>query len=277
MSEREGARFKAFEAEGWTAQAETYGELSGTVTSRFAEPLLDAAEVRHGYRVLDVATGPGYVAGLAAARGALPVGLDISEGMLAEARRNHPELEFVAGDAEELAFEDGRFDAVVGNFVINHLPAPERGVGEAARVVVPGSRVAFSAWLRPERMLVMGLIGQAIEAAGIEEDEEAAGIPRGPDGYRFAEPDEFRALLEGAGLVDVAVERIELVHRIAGTGELWSGFMGGSVRGATLVRSQPGDVQRRIREALETVVEPYRVGDSLEVPVAANVASGRRP
>jgi SAM-dependent methyltransferase len=276
MRDSRTANFKEFEARGWTAQAKTYGELSGQVTSRFAEALLDAAGVRHGDRVLDVATGPGYVAERAEARGAVPVGVDLAEGMVAEARRNHPELEFMVADAENLPLEDSRFDAVVGNFVINHLPQPERGVAEAVRVLTAGGHVAFSAWQRPDRMLIMGLIGEAIEAAGVEEDERAAGIPPGPDGYRFADEAEFRGLLEGAGLVEVAVEPVELVQRIADAAEVWRGFLGGSVRGSTFVRAQPDAVQARIREALDTVVEPYRAGDVLAVPVAANVASGRK-
>jgi SAM-dependent methyltransferase len=277
MSEPGAASFKAFEAQGWTAQAGTYGELSGRMTSRFAEPLLDAAGVRHGDRVLDVATGPGYVAERAEARGAVPVGIDIAEGMVAVARRNHPELEFMVADAEELPFEDDSFDAVAGNFVINHLPQAELGVFEAARVLVEGGRLAFSAWLRPDRMLIMGLIGDAIDAAGVEEDEQAAGIPAGPDGYRFADQAEFRALLEGAGLAEVAVETVEFVQRIASAEELWRGFMGGSVRGSAFVRAQPDAIRARIREALDAVVAPYRAGDALEVPMAANIASGRQP
>ena len=277
MSESDATNFKQFEARVWTAQAGTYGELSGQVTSRFAEPLLDAAGVRHGDRVLDVATGPGYVAERAEARGAIPLGIDIADGMVALARRNHPELEFTVGDAEDLPLEDGGFDAVVGNFVINHLPGPDRGVAEAARVLVAGGHLAFSAWQRPDRMLIMGLIGQAIEAAGVKEDERAAGIPSGPDGYRFADQAEFRGLLEGTGLVEVDVEPVELVHRIADAEELWRGFMGGSVRGSTFVRAQSDAVQAGIREALDAVIEPYRAGDLLEVPVAANIASGRKP
>jgi SAM-dependent methyltransferase len=272
-----GEAFKRFEAEGWSAQAATYGDLSGAITSRFAEPLLDAARVRHDQRLLDVATGPGYVAERAQARGARPVGLDIAEGMLAEARRRHPEIEFVHGDAEALPFEDGRFDAVVGNFILNHVPAPERAVAEAARVVATGGRVAFSVWQRPERMLYVGLIGQAMEAARVEEDEQAAGIPPGPDAYRFADPDEHRALLEGAGLDEVAVEAVEVVHRVGGAEELWRGFLGGSVRGSAFLRAQSEEVRARIREALDRVVEPYLTGDAIEVPVAANIASGRKP
>lgn len=277
MSGDEAASFKAFEARGWTAQAGTYGELIGRVTSRFAEPLIDAAGVRGGHRVLDVASGPGYVAERAAARGAVPIGIDISEEMVDLARRSHPELDFQVGDAEALPFEPSSFDAVLGNFVINHLPTPELGAAEATRVVARGGHVAFSVWQRPDRMRIMGLISEAIEAAGVTGDERDAGIPAGPDGYRFAEPSEFRSLLEGAGLTEVTVEPVELVQRIADAEELWRGFMGGSVRGSTLVRAQPEAMQSRIRDALDELVEPCRAGDTLEVPVAASIASGRRP
>lgn len=274
---REGDAFKRFEANGWTAQAGTYGDLSGAITRRFAEPLLDAARVEPDQRVLDVATGPGYVAEMAAHRGAHVTGLDISEGMLEEARRRLPDLEFVAGDAEELPFGDGRLDAVVGNFAINHLPDPYRGVAEAARVLVPGGGLAFSVWDGPRGMPVMGLIGEAIDAVGVEDDEDAAGIPPGPDPYRFADTDEFRALLQGAGLTDVVVESVELVHRVAGAEELWLGFLGGSVRGATLVRAQPDAVQVRIRAALDEVVAPFDVGGALELTVRAKIGSGGAP
>ena len=53
--------------------------------------------------------------------------------------------------------------------------------------------------------------------------------------------------------------------------------MGGSVRGSTLVRAQPEAMQSRIRDALDELVEPCRAGDTLEVPVAASIASGRKP
>jgi hypothetical protein len=126
-------------------------------------------------------------------------------------------------------------------------------------------------------MRLTGLIGDAIEAVGMEEDERAAGIPPGPDGYRFADQAEFSALLECAGLAGVAVETVELVQRVANAEQLWRGFLGGTVRAATVVRAQPDAVQARIREALDEVVAPYRVGETLEVPVAANIASGRKP
>src|SRR6185437_6225762 len=52
--------FKAFEAAGWSRRASTYGRVTGAITARFVDPLLDAAGVGDGMRVLDVATGPGH-------------------------------------------------------------------------------------------------------------------------------------------------------------------------------------------------------------------------
>src|SRR3954451_7958600 len=162
MSAGEASAFKVFEAEGWSAQAGTYGGLTGAITSRLAESLLDAAGVRSDQRVLDVATGPGYVAERAAARGARVMGIDIAQGMLELARQRVAGIDLLRADAEELPFGSASFDAVVGGFVINHLPDPQRALAEAARVLVSGGQVAFSVWDRPERMRVIGLVTEAI-------------------------------------------------------------------------------------------------------------------
>ena len=272
----EGGRldsFKAFEAEGWGDRAETYGDLLGSMTARIAEPLLDAAGVRHDMRLLDVATGPGYAAERAAARGARPVGIDIAEGMLALARRRRPELEFRCGDAEELPFEDGGFDAVVGGFVVNHLPHPERASAEAARVLAPGGAVAFSVWDRPERNRLNGVFRDAMADVGVP---SLAEIEEGPDPTRFCDDPEFVALLEGAGLGDARVETISRMLTVPDAETLWDGFMGSSVRMRAQVDAQPEDARRRIREAFEHRVEAHGHPDGLEIPVVVKLASARK-
>jgi SAM-dependent methyltransferase len=276
MSADGGEAFKAFEAEGWSAQADTYDGLIGAITSRLAESPLDAAGVRSGSRVLDVATGPGYIAERAAARGARVVGIDLAEGMLELARERLGTVELLRADAEELPFDDARFDAVVGGFVINHLPDPQRALAEAARVLVTDGRVAFSVWDRPERMRAIGVVTEAIEAAGID---RRGGIPRGgPDPYRFSDEGEFRALLEGVGLVAVAVQTLTLTQRVAGTEQLLQGLLGSSVRTAAVLRGQGAAARSRTMAALERTVEPYRAsGGALELPVVAKLASGTKP
>jgi ubiquinone/menaquinone biosynthesis C-methylase UbiE len=130
--------FNAFEAAGWEERALAYDRFFGSTTSQAVEPLLDAASVAAGTRVLDIATGPGYVAAEAARRGASVVGVDVAAAMVALARRLHPGLEFREADAHALPFEEASFDAVVGNFAILHLGRPNEAVAEFVRTLARG-------------------------------------------------------------------------------------------------------------------------------------------
>ena len=80
------ATFKELERQGWGAKADTYNALVGQITAGAVEPLLDATGVRAGMRVLDVASGPGYIAAGAEVRGAHAIGIDFAADMVAEAR-----------------------------------------------------------------------------------------------------------------------------------------------------------------------------------------------
>ena len=267
--------FKAFEAAGWSRRAGTYGGVTGALTARFVDSLLDAAGVAAGMRVLDVATGPGHVAAAAAVRGAEPVGVDIAEGMLAVARRDHPRLDFRRGDAEALPFADASFGAVVGGFVLNHLPRPEVAAGEFARVLASGGRLALSVWDVPERTRFIGLVREAVARAGAA---ASVAMPVGPDAFRFADDAQLRALLDGAGIEDVAVETVALRHRVEGDAtDLWDGLLGGSVRSAAAVEALGARARERARAAFAELVEPYRVAGGHELPAVAKVGSGRRP
>jgi len=226
-------------------------------------------------RVLDLGCGRGHTCAAIAERGARPLGVDIAAGMLEAARHLYPELEFAQGDAEALASGDASFDAVAGGFTVNHLPAPERGATEAARVVRPGGRVAFSVWDTPERSPLIGMLGEAVERAGLARD---AGVPAGPDGLRFADEHEFAALLEGAGLVDVRVEALELACEVADADALWDGLVGGTVRSSSAVLSLNADEQIQVRKEFERLAGEFVVpaGGGLCVPALALIASGRR-
>ena len=150
--------FKAFEARGWSARAGTYDALMARATAVAIEPLLDAAAVGPGLRVLDVGCGLGALAAAAAARGARVTGVDLAEGMLAEARRRHPEIEFVRADAEALPFADAAFDVALGAFLVNHLPDAETAVAEMSRVA---GRVALAAWGPEDEVAFLALPARA--------------------------------------------------------------------------------------------------------------------
>lgn len=268
------AAFKDFEASGWTHQARTYDELTGAMSVRVVDDLLDAAGVRPGMRVLDVATGPGHVAAAALRRGAGPLGIDLSEGMLALARERHPAIEFLQADAENLPFSDSSFEAVAGNFVLNHLPRPKRALAELRRVLAPGGRLALSVWDRPERNPSMGVVADAVVRAGASQPPS---VPEGPDGFRFADDREFERLVRGAGLAEVGVRTVAFEHEVSGPAELWRGFFGSSVRTKARVEAQPDAVRRRIRELFDGNCERWRRDGRLVLPVSVKIGSGARP
>jgi ubiquinone/menaquinone biosynthesis C-methylase UbiE len=268
------ADFKRFEAEGWGRRAAGYGLLTGAISGRAAEALLDATRAGPGVRLLDVASGQGEIVSVAAARGAAAVGVDLSEGMVEFARSRYPALRFCRGDAEDLPFGDGEFQALTAAFVLNHLPTPGRATAEAVRVLEPGGRAAFAVWDRPERNPFMGLVRGAIEDAGLASEEA---VPSGgPDPFRYADDAEFRALLEGTGFAGVEVRKLEVVHRAGSADELWEGVLAGTVRASALVLSQPQPVRTRIRAALERRAEDLRDGDAIALPAVIKLAAGER-
>jgi SAM-dependent methyltransferase len=267
--------FAAFEAAGWEEQADGYHRFFQPVTSRAVEPLLDAVGVRGGTRVLDVASGPGYVASVAARLGATAVGVDVAARMVALASTLHPAVEFLVADGEQLPFGDGSFDAVVANLALPHFGRPERAAGEVARVLVPGGRAALSMWDSPEHNRLLGVFVDAVAEVGVAPSSD---VPAGPPTFRFSDENELVGLLTGAGLIDVVVQTVSFAHPVGSAEELWDGLLGGTVRSRALVLGQSEDTQRRVREAFERLTGKYLVGDGhLEVPVAFKVASGRKP
>ena len=130
LSESERKAFGDFEKRGWDQAADPYHRHWGVLTRQSSESLLDAACVQAGAKVLDVATGAGYVAAAAHQRGAIAIGLDFSPVQVELARKTYTGMEFRQGDAENLPFEAARFDAVVMGLCLLHLPHAERAVAE---------------------------------------------------------------------------------------------------------------------------------------------------
>ena len=266
--------FNAFEAAGWGRRADGYHDFFGPITTRVIEQLLDAAEIARGMRVLDVASGPGYVAAACAARGADILGVDVAAEMVSLARRLRPMLEFRQADAEQLPFGDGSFDAVVANFLILHVGRPEQVAAALARVLRPGGKLALSTWDVPGRARLLGVLVDAVAESSAQPTAE---VPPGPPIFRFADEGEFARLLGGAGLRDVEIQTVAFTHRSPGSDELWNGLIGGTVRTRALVLAQPQDVRAQVRTAFERLVRPYATNRGLEIPVSVKLASGRKP
>src|SRR2546423_4239869 len=100
---------------------DVYEHFMGRWSARLAEPFLEFAGVKPGYRVLDVGCGTGTVSLALAQRGAETVGVDASESYLDGARRlrSHPDVTYEHGDARQLQYSTASFDACVSTLVID--------------------------------------------------------------------------------------------------------------------------------------------------------------
>jgi SAM-dependent methyltransferase len=264
--------FNRFEAEGWEARAGSYGFLA-PITGRVIGALLAAVAAGPGTQLLDVGSGPGDLAAAAAHRGADAVGIDVAPSMVRRAALAHPTIPFRVGSFESLPGGAEAFDAVVGNFVFNHVGRPETALAEARRVLRSGGWLAISTWDAPRLNRLLGIMLDAVTEAGAP---PPPGLPAGPTNFRT--DDELRDLLVRAGFRDVGISHLQFQAPVASGDELWDGVLDSAVRIPPLVTHQPEDVRGRIRAAFDRLLEPYRQPDgTLAVPVAVQVTRGRRP
>jgi SAM-dependent methyltransferase len=115
-----------------------------------AERLAEAADLQAGERVLDVATGSGNAALAAARCGCQVTGVDYVPELLARARTRAAaeglQVELAEGDAEDLRFPDGAFDAVLSCLGVMFAADQPRAAAELLRVCRPGGKVALANW-----------------------------------------------------------------------------------------------------------------------------------
>ncbi len=266
--------FDAFEAAGWQATANSYQQHWHVLTSQLSDPLLDTVAAGPDTRVLDVACGPGALAGRAVERGATAVGIDIADAMVELARHHFPRAVFQSGDAHDLPFADGSFDALVGNLGLPHFGRPERAVAEFRRVLVVGGRLALTTWDHPAQARLVGVLLESVQEAGAV---PPATVPAGPNFFRFADEAELVALFADGGLSDVRVRTVGLTHQFDSTDELWDALLYGTVRTSAVIRGQPDDIVRRIRAGFDRRLAKYFVADRYEVPASFKLASAHRP
>src|SRR4051812_47465991 len=115
-----------------------------------AQSLLDACAISAGQEVLDVGAGTGNLALLAAEEGAAVVAADLTPEMVEKGRARTEadgvDVEWIVADAENLPFEDGRFECAASVFGAIFAPRPEVMIEELFRVVRAGNTVGLTAW-----------------------------------------------------------------------------------------------------------------------------------
>jgi SAM-dependent methyltransferase len=264
--------FDAYERELWAGRADAYQRGFARLTAHTAGALLDAAGVAAGTRLLDIGTGPGVVAGAAVARGARVTAVDAEPSMAEAAARNVPGLDVRVAVLPDLPLNDGEFEAVTGNFVINATGDPAAVLAELRRVLGDGGRLALTCWRYPPSPAV-GLAADAIEAAGVPWPDD---IPA-PPFREYCSPAAFEALLIGTGFAEATARELSWEHRV--DPERWWAevYLSGVGSNGVVIGRQDAATVARIKSEFDRLVAPYAVdGGQVALPAVAVIASGRR-
>jgi ubiquinone/menaquinone biosynthesis C-methylase UbiE len=141
-------------------------EDTATELAPAAEYVVQRAEIARGQDVLDLGTGTGNAALLAARAGANVTAVDPSERLLEVARERVGQGEFIKARAEDLPFDAQSFDRVLSLFAVIFAEEPEKAAGEIVRVLKPQGRALITAWEPVGAMSeALGILGKATSDA----------------------------------------------------------------------------------------------------------------
>jgi enediyne biosynthesis protein CalE5 len=234
-------------APGWRAWLEVLEAADGG--QAVSRSLVELARIGPGDAVLDVAAGYGEP-GLTAARAVTPGGhvvcTDISAEMLAVGRERAAaagldNVQFLELDAEELAFEEARFDAVLSRQGLQFLPDVAGVLARLWSFLKLGGRLAAAVWGPPQTVQFAAPV--PLIRAELQLPPPPAGIP-GP--FALADAGQLVGLVEAAGFTDVETGTVTAVYR-TDSPELATRWLRDVAPPITaLVDAQPPEVQERV-------------------------------
>jgi ubiquinone/menaquinone biosynthesis C-methylase UbiE len=284
---------KQSDAKSYDATAAEFGALTERYSRRIAARMLELAAVGSGDRLLDLGTGTGLLARMAAARGANAVGIDHSAGMLGQAQVRADQdgvgsrTQFVAMDAEALDFDDEAFDVTVSLFVLRHLPNPLAAAREMYRTLKSGGRLVTSIGARPSPFSasglgaasdrVHGMLGRVLLAPGsLREFLRSKGLKLGGDHAAHSHLGKVRDMLRSVGFRDVGQEWWGERH-VLSREEFWNvqAVFDSDARGTLTALDLPTQDELK-RQYIATCEEHVRRGRELVYRTGALIFTAKR-
>ena len=259
MADFDPVRFKEQEKAGFNMVADRYEaamELLAPVTTH----MIKLAKLKPGQKILDVATGPGILARIAAravGTSGEVVGIDIAEAALEVARQkaaaeNLSQVSFEEADAENLYFGNDRFDVVFCSMGLMHFPVPEKALEQALSVLKPGGRLIASVWGKEEDAPFIGVALTTLN--------KHFGKPKveRPSMFRFGHEAILRKLVADAGFADVDTHTIKVEASFDDAPSYWQRFLDAAGITAVALAKQTPEVNAKLVKDVETDLATYK-------------------
>src|SRR5438094_8371513 len=211
----------------WAAPG--YDDWANGFHRKVARNLADLVEPKHGQHALDVGCGTGlithHLADAVGKKGTV-VGIDISEGMLAAARKQRrPNTTLISMAAERIVFRDESFDLVTMGEVLTYLLDPFAALSEALRVLKPHGRLGVSSQRRSLATQAQDVFFASLVALARRHHLQ---VPRlSAERANFGEPEVLPGILEVAGFKHVKTTQTVTGGRAKGA-EAWMELMAGA-------------------------------------------------
>ena len=242
----------------FSRHAEAYDRRLDQVMSRGEargrQRVIDLVAGRPGMRILDLACGPGNLTRRLArsvAPGGEVVGVDLAPGMIEVARsRAIPHARFELMDIEELAFPDASFDAATCGHGLQFVPHLDRALGEARRVLRPGTKFAASVPVGAPSQGVQDML-DLVMARHLPAAPRA--VDQGATRETVSDPKTFAAAAAGAGFAEARIETIDETVRWESVEQLVALFTSWWDCAARLERLTEEQQAAFIDDALETL------------------------
>ncbi|HWS50946.1 MAG TPA: methyltransferase domain-containing protein [Microbacterium sp.] len=250
----------------WGGVGEAYEASYSSLCEGTANALIRALGRGSGRSLLDVGAGTGRLAARFSSAGWSVTAAEPEASMRQVAARKFPDLDVVDEALPELTFPDRSYDAVVANFVLNHVADPRAAAAELLRVSKHAS--AATIWSSSPSWFWLDVC----ERAGLR---PATGERLAPEADFERTRDGFARMLNEAGWPDVDTTALEWTWR-AEPEALWASAEGG-VAAAGMFYRQLGPAEReRFRRAFDDVCAERAVGGLVPLPHAAVLAVSRR-
>ena len=263
-------------AGGWEKWDRFFDEQMAYLNHR----LVADARLRSGMKVLDLGSGTGYPALLAAQTvgpGGAVLGIDLAERMLDAARRKAASLKlsnisFQTGDVTTLPFETASFDAVISRFCLMFLPEIPKAIVEIARVLRPGTWLSAAVLSAPEKNAYLttplAVIKQFIELPPTD--------PTAPGIFRLAKPGDLVKMLHEAGFTNVVEEEYLAEVCFPSGEEYYESLMDIAAPIQNLFAKLSDQQKTEARHRVITSIGQYHRTAGIALPIAVRMVAARK-